>query len=296
MTYQYSVKEKLNHLTKPGTDSKTCSESALSMGLIKRPKFDSSTQEIHVKRPGVTVETSSPAENETTVKEPTPKENSEKSQDKAKVTTNPYEPPIPFPQCLKKQKVEQQYYKKFLEVFKKLHINIPLVDAMFQMPSYAMFPKDIISNKHKLEDHETVMLTEECSARIQNKLPPKLKDPGSFTVPCTIGEVYFNKTLCDLSASINLMPLSVFRKLGLGEVKATIVTLQLADRLLTHPRGIIEDVLIKVEKFIFSVDFLILDMEENNDVPLILDRPFLATGRALIDVQRGQLILRLGEE
>ncbi|XP_022849860.1 uncharacterized protein LOC111371945 [Olea europaea var. sylvestris] len=131
---------------------------------------------IHVKRPGVTVETSFPAENETDVKESTPKENLEKSQDKAKVTVNPYEPPIPFPQRLKKQKVEQQY-KKFLKVFKNFHINILLADALFQMPSYAKFLKDIISNKGKLEDHETVMLTEECSTRIQNKFPPKLKDP-----------------------------------------------------------------------------------------------------------------------
>ncbi|XP_022859548.1 uncharacterized protein LOC111380266 [Olea europaea var. sylvestris] len=191
-----------------------------------------------------------PAENEIAVKESTPREDLEKSKDKAKSTVNPYGPLIPFPQRLKKQKMEQQY-KKFLEVFKNLHINIPLADALFQMPSHAKFLKDIISNKCKLEDHETVMLTEECSARIQNKLPPKLKDSGSFT---------------------------------------------LADRSLTHPRGIIEDVLIKVKKFIFPADFLILDMEEDKDIPLILGRPFLATGRALIDVQRGQLILRLGEE
>ncbi|XP_022880738.1 uncharacterized protein LOC111398009 [Olea europaea var. sylvestris] len=117
------------------------------------------------------------------------------------------------------------------------------------MSSYAKFLKDILSNKRKLGDHETVMLTEECSARIQRKLPPKLKDPGR-----------------------------------LGEAKATTVTLQLADRSLTHPREIIEDVLVKVEKFIFPTDFLILDMEEDKDVSLILGRPFLATGRALIDV------------
>ncbi|XP_022866955.1 uncharacterized protein LOC111386723 [Olea europaea var. sylvestris] len=125
----------------------------------------------------------------------------------------------------------EQQYKKFLEVFKKLHINILLVDALLQMPSYAKFLKDILSNKRKLEDHET--------------------------------------------------------KLGLGEPKATIVTLQLADRSLTHPRGIIEDVLVKVDKLIFPADFLILDMEEDKDVPIILGRPFLATARALIDVQQG---------
>lgn len=114
------------------------------------------------------------------------------------------------------------------------------------------------------------MLTEKCSARIQKKLSPKLKDPGSFTVPCTIKICHFDKALCDLSASSNLMPLSIFRKLGLGEVKATIVTLQLADRFLTHQRGIIEDVLVKLEKFIFLADFFILDMEEDKEVPLIL--------------------------
>ncbi|XP_022865465.1 uncharacterized protein LOC111385318 [Olea europaea var. sylvestris] len=141
------------------------------------------------------------------------------------------------------------------------------------MPSYAKFLKDIISNKRKLEDHETEMLTEEYSARIQKKFPPKLKDPGSFTVPCTIGE-----------------------ELSLGKAKATTMTLQLVDRSLTHPRGIIEYVLTKVEKFIFLANFLILDIEKDKDIPLILGRPFLTTRRALIDVQRRQLILRLGEE
>ncbi|XP_022883864.1 uncharacterized protein LOC111400705 [Olea europaea var. sylvestris] len=209
--------------------------------------------------------------------ESTPAKKLDKTQSKAPV--NPYKPPIPFPQRLEKQKLEQQC-KKFFEVFKKLHINIPLADVLFQMPSYSKFLKDILSNKHKLGDHETVMLTEECSVGIQKNLPQKLKDPGSFTVPCTIGEVHFDKVL----------------KLGLGEAKATTVMLQLADRSLTHPRGIIEDVLVQVEKFIFPTDFLILDMEEDKDIPLILGRPFLATGRALFNVQNGQLILRLEEE
>ncbi|XP_052172200.1 uncharacterized protein LOC127788130 [Diospyros lotus] len=101
------------------------------------------------------------------------------------------------------------------KVFKKLHINIPLLDAISQMPSYAKFLKDIIANKRKLEEFEIVKLNEECSAILQNKLPPKLKDQGSFSIPCTIGEIKFDKVLCDLGASINLMPFSVFRKLGL---------------------------------------------------------------------------------
>ncbi|XP_022846256.1 uncharacterized protein LOC111368998 [Olea europaea var. sylvestris] len=211
--------------------------------------------EIHVKRPGVNQETKSPAIEETIehderMKESTLTEDSSKSQ------------------RLKKQKLEQQY-KKFLEVFKKLHINILLVDALFQMSNYAKFLKDILSNK---------------LPKFRKKLSPKLKDPRSFTVPWTIGEIYFDKALCDRGSSINLMPISVFKKLGLEEAKATTVTLQLADQSLTHPSSIIEDMLVKVEKFIFPIGFLILDMEEDKDVPLILDRPFLAIGRALIDV------------
>ncbi|XP_065631678.1 uncharacterized protein LOC136068451 [Quercus suber] len=153
------------------------------------------------------------------------------------------------------------------------------------MPKYAKILKDIISKKWKLEEHEIVMLTEESSAILQKKLPPKLKDPGSFTIPCTIGKSYFDRALCDLGASINLMPLSVFRKLGLGEVKPTTISLQLADRSIKYPRGVIENVLVKVDKFIFPADFIVLDMDEDEEIPLILGRPFLGMRRTLIDVQ-----------
>ena len=152
------------------------------------------------------------------------------------------------------------------------------------MPKYAKFLKDIISKKRKLEEHETVMLTEESSTILQKKRPPKLKDQESFTIPCTIGQSYFDRALCDLGASINLMALSVFRKLGLGEVKPTTISLQLADRFIKYPRGVIEDVLVKVDKFIFPTDFIVLDIDEDEEIPLILGRPFLATGRTLIDV------------
>ncbi|XP_050280871.1 uncharacterized protein LOC126721844 [Quercus robur] len=161
--------------------------------------------------------------------------------------------------------------------------------ALEQMPNYAKFLKDIISKKRRLEEFETVKLSEECSAILQKKLPQKLKDPVSFTLPCTIGNSFFDKVLYDLGASINLMPLSVCRKLGLGEMKQTTISLQLADRSIKYPRGIIEVVLVKVDKFIFPINFVVLDMEEDQEVPLILGRPFLATGRALIDVQKGEL-------
>ena len=202
---------------------------------------------------------------------------------------------IPYPQRLHKQKQEQQF-SKFLDVFKKLQINIPFAEALEQMPLYAKFMKDLLSRKRKLQEDETVMLTEECSAIIQRKLPPKLKDPGSFHIPCTIGKLTIGRALCDLGASINLMPLSMMNKLEIKEVKSTMISLQLADRSIKFPYGIVEDVLVKVDKFIFPADFVVLDMEEDSEIPLILGRPFLATRRALIDVQQGELMLRVHDE
>ncbi|XP_022873332.1 uncharacterized protein LOC111392265 [Olea europaea var. sylvestris] len=133
------------------------------------------------------------------------------------------------------------------------------------------------------------------SAILQKKPPQKRKDPDSFTIPYTIGGTSFDKAICDLEASINLIPFSVFKKLGLEEVKPT-TTLQLADRFFTYPRGIIEKVLVKVDKFIFPVDFVVSDIEKDQEIPLILGRPFLTTGKALIDVQGGQLTLKVNEE
>src|SRR5262249_31518805 len=165
------------------------------------------------------------------------------------------------------------------------------------MPKYVKYLKEIMSNKRKLEDLATITLSEECSAILQNKLPQKLKDPGSFTIPCTIGSLSIDRALADLGAGINLMPYSMVKRLGLGEPKPTRMSIKLADRSTRYPRGIIKDVLVKVDKFIFPADFVILDMEENLEVPLILGRPFLATGKALIDVELGKLILRVqGEE
>lgn len=167
------------------------------------------------------------------------------SEEKVKSPLQPLHPRVPYPQRLAKQKDDKQF-SKFLEVFKKLQINIPFTEALEQMPSYAKFMKCIFSRKRRLDEFETVALTEECSAVLQRKLSPKLKDPGSFTIPCTIGKMEFNKCLCDLGESINLMPLSVFNQLGLSVPRPTNISLHLADRSVTYPRGIVEDVLVKV--------------------------------------------------
>ncbi|XP_070014869.1 uncharacterized protein [Nicotiana sylvestris] len=164
------------------------------------------------------------------------------------------------------------------------------------MPSYAKFLKEILSSKRKLEEVSVVMLTEKCSAILQNKLPQKLGDPDSFIIPCTLGGVYFEKALCDSGASINLMPFSIFKKLDLSKIKDTSVSLQFSDQSTKKPKGIIENVLVRVDKFVFPVDFIVLEMKEFPNEPIILGRPFLATGRAIIDVHQGQLILRVDEE
>ena len=153
-----------------------------------------------------------------------------------------------------------------------------------------------MSNKKKLDAYGTVSLSENCGAIIQRKLKKKLKDPGSFTIPCIIGEHTFSKALCDLGASINLMPFSLAKKPNLGEITPTSLSLQMVDRSMTFPKGIIEEILVKVDKFMFLVDFVGLDMEEDREAPLILGRSFLAIGQALIDVKNGELTLRVGED
>ena len=123
-----------------------------------------------------------------------------------------------------------------------------------------------------------------------------MKDPGSFTIPRSIGKYEFKEALCDSGSSINVMPLSVIQRLSLGEHTSTSITLQMTDKSMAQPEGVLEDVLVKVGKFIFLVDFVVIKMEEDTQVPLLLRRPFLATGAALIDVQKGELTLRVGDE
>ena len=123
-----------------------------------------------------------------------------------------------------------------------------------------------------------------------------MQDPGSFTIPCEIGHANMWKALCDSRARINLMPLSVAKRLSLEELTPTDMTLKMVDKTLAHPKGILEDVSIKLGKFIFQVDFVVIDIEEDKQVPLLLGRPFLAKGATLIDVKKGELTLRVGDE
>jgi len=132
---------------------------------------------------------------------------------------------------------------------------VHFVEAIAQMNKYAMFLKEILGNKRKLAKFERIILNEECSAIVLKKLSPKLKDPGSFTIPCTILDSHFEKALCDLGASTNLMPFPIFQRVRMKEPKSTTISLQLRNHLITYPRGLVEDVLIKVDKFTFAHKF-----------------------------------------
>ncbi|XP_070009564.1 uncharacterized protein [Nicotiana sylvestris] len=167
--------------------------------------------------------------------------------------------PPPFPQRLQK-KNNDCMSSKFLSMFRKVRLNIPLVDVLRKIPKYTKYIKDIVTHKRTLTEFKIVALTKEFTSRVQNKLPQKLKDPGSFTIPVRIGNI------------------------------------DLADRSMTHPKGVIEDVLLQIGKFIFPADFIILDYEVDELVPIILGRPLLATGDAIIKVREGKMILRVDDE
>ena len=223
------------------------------------------------------------------------KKEQQQQEERSKKKAQNSKPAVPFLQRLQKSKIEEQF-ARFLKTFQKLEISMPFTEVVTQMPLYAKFLKEILSKKRRFAEEGVVNLTATCSAVIKKNLPEKMKDPGSFIIPCTIGGFEIQKALCDSGSIINLMPLSVARKLSLGELTPTTVTLQMADRTMAKLEGIIEDVLVKVGKFVFPVDFIILGIEEDPQVPLLLGRPFLATGAALIDMQKGVLTLRVGEE
>ncbi|GJW32982.1 reverse transcriptase domain-containing protein [Tanacetum coccineum] len=180
-------------------------------------------------------------------------------------------------------------------MFKQLHINISLADALILIPKYQNMLKSLLSNKEKLIELANTPLNENCSAVIFKKLPEKLGDPGKFLIPCGFSELKC-KALADLGASINLMPLSVWKELGLSELISTQMTLKLANRDICTPKGIARDVFVSVGKFTFPADFVIVDYESDPRVPLILGRPLLRTARALIDVHEEEMILRDGNE
>ncbi|CAH9105229.1 unnamed protein product [Cuscuta epithymum] len=200
----------------------------------------------------------------------------------------------PFPSRLAK-KQKESLEKDIWDTFRKVEVNIPLIDAIKQVPRYAKFLKELCTNKRKLRGDERVSLNENVSAVLQRKLPVKCKDKGSFSIPVTIGNKRFERAMCDLGASINVMPYSVYTALNIGPLIETGVIIQLADRSNVYPEGLVEDVLVQVGDLVFPADFFVLKMEDNEldltPIPLLLGRPFLRTARTQIDVFKGILTM-----
>ncbi|GJR85897.1 reverse transcriptase domain-containing protein [Tanacetum coccineum] len=174
--------------------------------------------------------------------------------------------------------------------------NIPFADALLLMPKFASTIKSLLTNKDKLFELAKIPLNENCSAMLLKKIPKKLGDLGKFLIPCDFSRMDVCHALVGLGASINLMPLSIWKKLSLPELTPTRMTLELADRSITRPKGVAKDVFVKVGKFHFPTDFVVVDFDADPRIPLILGRSFLRTGRALIDVYEGELILRDEDE
>ncbi|GKE24374.1 putative nucleotidyltransferase, ribonuclease H [Tanacetum coccineum] len=202
---------------------------------------------------------------------------------------------IPFPGRLKKEK-EKEQFKKFFENLQQLSINILFFEALEQMPKYDKFIKDLLARKGKTEETSEIILNERCSAMHLNKIPLKEKDPRSFTIPCVIGKVGIGKALADLGATINLMPYSMYARLDLGELKPTCMCIKLANKSTQYPRGIVENVIVKIDKFIFLVEFIVLNMKEDHKIPIILRRPFLTIAHAMIDVFNKKISFEVGNE
>ncbi|GJX92690.1 reverse transcriptase domain-containing protein [Tanacetum coccineum] len=192
---------------------------------------------------------------------------------------------LPYPSRVEKDKNRERddiLASKFIEIFRDLHFELSFADALVHMPKFALMIKKLLSNKDKLIEITKTPMNANCSAVILKKLPEKLGDPGRFLIPCDFGEFDNHLALADLGASINLMPLSIWKKLGLPDLTSTRMVLELADRTISKPLGIAKNVFVKVGKFYFPVDFVILDFVADPRVPLILGRPFLSTAHALI--------------
>ncbi|XP_071717730.1 uncharacterized protein [Rutidosis leptorrhynchoides] len=188
-----------------------------------------------------------------------------------------YKEPIPYPQALRNEKVETQR-KDFMQMMKKVHVNMPLIQVLKGMPNYGKFIKNLLSSKGKYEEVSATFLVEECSAIInKQKMPPKLGDLGRFVIPCNMGGSEVYDALVDLGASVNLMPYSIIKKLNLGELKPTRMVLKMGNHTFDTPIGIAKDLMVKVGKLTFSSDFVILEMLEDEYFPIILGRPFLNT-------------------
>ncbi|XP_057791319.1 uncharacterized protein LOC131008460 [Salvia miltiorrhiza] len=238
------------------------------------------------------------------VKEPLQPREEEKEKEKEPgvklhKATKPYKPPVPYPSRLKNEKLDQQF-TDFYNMLAKVNVNLPLLDVIRNVPAYLKFFKELASKKRRFEDNEKILVSEVANSIMQQPLPTKQRDPGSFVINIALGNGKEASGMLDLGAGINLMPYSIFKQLELGNLKPTRMCLQLADRSVRYPHGVVEDILVRVGGLIVPVDFVVLEIgevhENGKEHTLLLGRPFMATTNTLIDVKNGTIKMTvLGE-
>src|SRR3954468_19191756 len=203
---------------------------------------------------------------------------------------------LPFPSRVTKKNSTEKDFEKFAAMFKKIEVNLPFFEALEQMPLYKKFMKEVIGKKRPMGG-EPEIATEKCSiVSPSRKIPIKKKDPGAAAIPCTIKNRMFKKVLIDSGSSVSLMPLSIFKKLELGKISESETKLKFADHTIKKSYGIAEDVLVEIDKFVFPVDFHIMDIHEDEETPILLGRPFLLTSRCNFDIEKGTLTVKSFDE
>ncbi|GJU88481.1 reverse transcriptase domain-containing protein [Tanacetum coccineum] len=209
-----------------------------------------------------------------------------------------YQPKLPYPERMKVREKDtpSAQQSRFMKLFKQLCLEIGLKDALIEMPKFNTWLRTLLRNKEKLEEIAITTVNAECPTIILNKVPKKLEDPRKFLIPCALQELDRTNALADSRASTNLLPHSIYKQLGLGALKPTRMILELANRSVTHPMGIAEDVVVRVDGFTFLADFVVVNFEPDPRVPIILGRPFLRTAKALIDLYEEKLTLRVGSD
>ena len=227
-------------------------------------------------------------------------EDSDSEDEEEQVTAEPnpikYKPHLPYPQALNKPKTKNsESDDNLLDAFKKVTITIPLIDAIKHIPSYAKFLKGICT-PHR--NPKRIQLSETVSSIMMNSLPIKNTDPGAPMITSEIGGMSFTRSLLDTRTSINILPKAVFDRYHVGELQPLLVELRLADGSVRKPHGLVEDVIVRIEDCYVPVDFLVVDMKmtkELSQAPIILGRPFLATAKAVTNLGKGEVILKVGE-
>ncbi|CAM8940836.1 unnamed protein product [Rhodiola kirilowii] len=204
--------------------------------------------------------------------------------------------PFPVPTRVPKQHVMD---KDVFELFSKVEINIPLMECIKQVPKYAKFLKELCTNRRKGTRYDQELMSRNILAVMQRKVPPKCGDPGTYTIPCKIGNIRIENCILDLGASINVLPFSLYSCLRIGPLEPTGLTIQMADRSCKQPKGKIEDVLVRVGELVFPADFYVLKMENDgltDHAPILLGRPFLKTSKMKIDCGSGMLSMEVEGE